>query len=620
MRLLFDIEANGLLREVSKIHCIGTIDIDTGEQRSYGPDQIDEALAYLYEADELIGHNILDYDLRALWKVKRWAPRPGCRRTDTLVISRVIHADLKREDQKRVGFPPKLIGSHSLKAWGLRLGEPKDEFGYDEKGNPLPGVWDNWSQTMQDYMDQDVRTNKRLLFHLKPWEYPSVPLELEHRVQEVTLMMTDAGWPFNEDAATDLYSKLVTRRDELETKLIATFGSWQEVDKVFIPKRDNKRLGYVKGVEVTKYKTVTFNPGSRVHIEKKLREFGWKPTVFTNSGRAKVDEKELLKIELPEAKDLIEYLLVQKRLGQIGDGDNGWLKMVGVDGCIHGRYNPMGTNTGRAAHYSPNLGQVPKVSAPYGKECRSLFTVPQGWKLVGADLAGAQLRCFAHMIAFYDKGAYADVILSGDIHWYHGKIICGLPMDLEYDKTDPKHVQIREKSKTTIYAFLFGAQPPKIGSIWYPSQPRSVWVKEGSVIMRRLETKVQGLGKIRDQIAKALKSRKHLKGLDGRLIPVRSEHSALNAVIQNYEAVLCKTWLVSAYDRLIASGLKWGWEGDFVFCGWIHDELQVACREDKVTLVSGIVTGAARDAGIPYGFRVRLDSDASVGDNWAQTH
>jgi len=622
MRLIFDIEANGFLKEVSKIHCIGTVDVDTGEQRSYGPKEIDDALDYLYEADEIIGHNSLDYDLKVLAKVKNWHPRPGCRRTDTLVISRVIHADLRRDDGKRVGFPKKLTGSHSLKAWGLRLGEPKDEYGYDADGNAIPGVWDNWTQEMQDYMDQDLRTTKRLLNHLKPWEYPAVPLALEHRVQEITLMMTEAGWPFDQETAVKLYTQLVARRGELEESLIETFGSWQEVDKVFIPKRDNKRLGYVKDVEVTKYKKVTFNPGSRVHIEKKLTEFGWKPTVFTPSGRAKVDEKELLKINLPEAKDLIEFLLIQKRLGQIGDGDNAWLKMVDAAGLIHGRYNTMGTNTGRAAHYSPNLGQVPKVSAPYGAVCRSCFTVKSGFKLVGADLSGAQLRCFAHMIAFYDHGKYAEVILSGDIHWYHGKIICGLPMDLEYDKHDPKSAATREKSKTTIYAFLFGAQEKKLGSIWYPAASVGFQKEQGRIIMKRLESNVQGLKKIREQISKALKSRKFLKGLDGRLIPIRSEHSALNAVIQNYEAVLCKTWLVNVYDRLIEAGFKWGWDGDFVMVGFIHDEIQTAIRDigDNIERAAKIITQAAKDAGKPYGFRVRLDCDATVGMTWSDTH
>ena len=618
-RLLFDCETNGLLKEVTTVHCIGIIDVDSGEQFAFGPDKIDEALEMLYQCDEIIGHNIKDFDIRALWKVKRWSPRPGCRISDTLVISRLIHADLKREDAKRTDYPSKLIGSHGLKAWGIRLGEPKDEYGLDEHGKPIPGCWDEFNEEMFLYMQQDCRTNLRLLKYLKPWEYPSVPLALEHRVQDLTLLITEAGWPFDTKRAQALYQTLVQRRDALEKHLVDTFGSWQEVASILIPKRNNKTRGYTAGVPVTKYKTVTFNPGSRPHIEKKLKDFGWEPLLLTPSGRAQVDESELSKIDtnaIPEAKELIEYLLVQKRLGQIGDGDNGWLRVVDDKGLIHGRYNPMGTNTGRAAHYSPNLGQVPKVSAPYGSECRACFTVPKGWGLVGADLSGAQLRCLAHMVAHYDGGKYAEVVLNGDIHWYHAKAILGLPDDLLFDKHNSQHVDWRDKSKTTIYAFLFGAQAKKLGKVWGRD------VAYGKQVMHRLEVRVHGLGKIRTKIKQALAGRSSLKGLDGRLIPIRSPHSALNAVIQNYEAVLCKTWICDAYDEMLASGFEWGWSGDFVFVGWIHDELQVAVRDvdDNIERAKKIITNAASNSGTPYNFKVRLDSEAKVGVNWEETH
>lgn len=600
MRLLFDIEANGLLKQVTKIHCIAALDIDTEVMHSWGPDRIDEALAYLYEADDLIAHNGLDYDFRVLAKVKNWHVRPGCKRTDTLVISRLIHADLKREDAKRVNWPKKLIGSHSLKAWGLRLGEHKGDYGVDENGEPIPGAWDEWCPEMQSYMEQDVRTNAVLLRYLKPWEYPQAPLALEHRVAELCLKMEEAGWPFDIQKAQDLYVKLVARRDALEQSLVDKFGSWQEVDRIVIPKRDNKRLGYTKGISVTKYKTVTFNPGSRRHIEKKLREFGWKPTKFNDGGSAKVDEAELSQITIPEAKDLIEFLLIQKRLGQLADGSNGWLRLVGEDGRMHGRYNPMGTNTSRAAHYSPNLGQVPAVDKPYGHECRSLFHAPDGWTHIGADMSGAQLRCLAHYIGYWDKGAYGRIVTDGDVHTYHMECCDGL-------------IPTRKQSKTTIYALLFGAQAAKIGKV------NGGDAKLGAKIMDLLNARVLGLGRLRKAVEAACK-KGWLQGLDGRRIPIRSEHSALNALIMSAEAILCKTWICDCYDRLIAAGFRWGWDGDFVFLGWVHDELQVAARNEHAESVMKIMTDTAHDAGKPYSFRVRLDSEAKAGRNWADTH
>ena len=596
--LVFDIEANGFLPKVNKVHCIGALDPLNGEQWSWGPNELSTALEYLDRADCLVAHNGIGYDLPVLKKVLGYNTRPGIRRLDTLVTARLLHGDLKNEDLKRQDFPSRLIGSHSLKAWGIRLGEFKGEYGYTEDGKPIEGIWETWTQEMQDYMDQDVRVNLRLLQALRPWEYPRVPLDLEHRKAEVCFAMETEGWPFDQKKAQDLYVELVTRRDEVEKQLVETFGSWQEVDKIITPKRDNKKLGYVNGVPVTKYKEVVFNPGSRVHIEKKLTELGWKPQEFTESGRAKLDEEILLKIDLPEAKQLVEYLLVQKRLGQIGDGDNGWLKVVKDDGCIHARYNPCGTITGRATHYTPNISQVPAVRAPYGKECRSLFHAPQGWKLVGADMSGLELRCLANYLAFNDKGEYGRIVTGGDVHTVNQKA-----MGLE----------TRDQAKTACYAILYGCGDAKCGKIVNGT------AKQGKAIKDNWKKNIPALGMLMKAVV-ANAGKGWLKGLDGRKLSVRSDHAALNVLLQGAGAVLCGTWLVNTFDALKAQGYKHGWDGDFVFCGWIHDEIQVACREDLTDIVGDIIVSEARKAGEPYDFKVPLDSSYVVGSNWAETH
>lgn len=588
-RILFDIETNGLLRDMTTVHCMTLIDVDTGEQWSYKPGEIEGGLEDLYEAEELIGHNIITFDLPALWKVHKWAPRPGTKRTDTLVVARLLHPAVKVEDAKRTDFPSKLYGSHSLKAWGLRLGEPKDE--YD-------GGWDTWTPDMHSYMEQDGRTNLRLLQFLKPWEYPPVPLALEHRVAHVCHLMEHHGWTFDQTKAQNLYVKLVERRDELEKALVQKFGSWQEIDRIFIPKRDNSKLGYKAGVEVTKYKTVVFNPGSRHHIIKKLMEMGWNPKEFTESGQAKLDESVLSKIDIPEASMLVEYLLVQKRLGQIGDGDQGWLKLVQSDGRIHGYINSLGTITGRAAHSSPNVGQVPANRAPYGHECRELFTVPDGWKLVGADMAGLELRTFAHYLAHFDKGAYGDVVINGDIHT-HNQTLAGLPT--------------RDMAKVFIYATLYGAGDSKIGSIVGGS------VKHGKELKERFFKQLPAYKKLRDMVDEACK-KGYLKGLDGRRLHVRSTHAALNTLLQGAGAILCKQWLADFYDSMEEQGFTLGYDGDYVIVGWIHDEIQVACREALAPVVGETLVSCAKSAGLPFNFRIPLDSSYQTGSNWAETH
>jgi len=587
--LLFDIETNGLLKDVTKVHCMTLIDTDTGEQWSYKHEDIEKGLDDLYQADTIIGHNILAFDLPALWKTYRWAPRPGTRRLDTLVTARLLHPNVKEEDFRRVDFPKKLIGSHSLKAWGLRLGEPKDEY---------EGGWEEWSQEMHDYMEQDGRTTFRLLTFLKPWEYPQLPLDLEHRVAHICGLMEYHGWTFNAVSARGLYVTLAKRRDEIERDLVEEFGSWQEVAKVYVAKKDNSKRGIKKGDTVTNYKTVTFNPGSRRHIEKKLRELGWKPKEFTESGQAKLDEEVLLKIDLPEAQQIVEYLLIQKRLGQLADGDNGWLRLVDGSGLMHGYINSCGTVTGRATHSYPNVSQVPSVRAPYGKECRSLFTVPPGWKLVGADMSGLELRTFAHYLSFYDGGDYGNVVVTGDIHT-HNQQAAGLPT--------------RDHAKTFIYALLYGAGDHKIGTIVGGSQKHGKALKEqffkGLPAYKKLKTAVDSGSQ-----------KGWLKGLDGRYLHVRSSHAALNTLLQGAGAILCKEWLADFYDLMEAGGLVFGYDGDYVIVGFIHDEIQVACKAELAEDVGRQLVNCARAAGNPFNFRIPLDSSYKIGDTWADTH
>ena len=587
--LIFDLEADGLLKQATKVHCIAICDATTGDVWSYGPQDIERGLEELYNADTIVAHNGTNYDLPLLKKLYGWNRRPSSRLIDTLVVARLLHPNIKEDDFKRIDWDKKLIGSHSLRAWGLRLGEPKDN--YD-------GGWDVWSEEMEAYCRQDVKTTFRLLNHLRPWEYPPVPLDLEHQVAHICHLMHEEGWTFNTKAAQELYVKLVERKDQLEKQLVEKFGQWEEVEKVIVPKRDNKKLGYLKDVPVTKYKTVVFNPGSRVHIEKKLKEAGWEPTEFTDSGRAKLDEPILGRIKQPEAALLVEYLLVQKRLGQIGDGSNGWLKLVEADGRIHGTINPGGTVTGRATHNNPNVSQVPANRADYGKECRACFTVPEGWKLVGADMAGLELRTFANYLASFDKGEYAKIVTEGDVHT-HNQLTAGL--------------ETRDQAKTFIYALLYGAGSQKIGAIVGGTE------KQGNILKRKFMDGMPAYSKLKSAVDAGC-SKGWIKGLDGRRLHIRSTHAALNTLLQGAGAILCKQWLINFYNYMINSGYTHGYEGDFVICGWIHDEIQVACKAEYAEAVGDALVHCAKAAGEPFDFKVPLDSSYSIGNNWSETH
>lgn len=445
MRLVFDLESNGLLDQLDRIHCLCLKDIDTQQTYSFAPSEVETGVKMLMEADLIIGHNVISFDIPALKKVYPWFKIRKSRVRDTLIMSLLLYPDLSDRDQRLVAtdesFPKKLIGRHRLEAWGYRLKCFKGEY---------EGGWSEWSQEMQDYCDQDVEVTDRLWTLIESKGVDPVATELEHQVKWVIAEQERCGFPFDEDAAEHLKKTLNKRRAELEAELQDTFPPWEQELGLFTPKVNNKSRGYVKGVPIMKTKTVVFNPGSRMHIESRLKAIhGWKPSEYTEDGRAKVDERVLSSLPYKEAKLLSEYLMLQKRIGQVSDGANGWLKKIQA-GRIHGQVITNGAVTGRATHRSPNVAQTPAVYVPYGKECRSCWTASKGRVLIGADVSGLELRMLANRMWRYDEGEYSKEVVDGDIHTAN-QTAAGLPT--------------RNDAKTFIYAFLYGAGDAKIGSI-----------------------------------------------------------------------------------------------------------------------------------------------------------
>ena len=586
MRLAFDIETNGLLDQLDLVHCIVAKDIETGEVFSFNPTNIPHALELLSSAEELVGHNIMGFDLPALRKVyPDW--RYEGRVTDTLIASRLIHADLTGEDFTKnwlpEDLPKRLFGSHSLKAWGMRLTHFKDD--YD-------GGWEAWSQEMQDYCEQDVEVTFSLYKHLAIDDYSKKAIDLEHDLAAICEEIGNNGWTFDYTAATKLYSGLAQERAKLEAELQELFEPW-EVHETIVPKVNNSKLGYEKGVPFTKTKVIEFNPNSRKHIQRCLvAKYGWKPQEWTPSGEAKIDESVLTKLDYPEAKKLAHMFLLQKRIGQLAEGRQAWLKLYDdTDGKLRHTIVPNGAVTGRATHRSPNLAQVPATRAMYGKECRELFTVPEGYELVGSDLSGLELRCLAHYMGDDD---YTKQILEGDIHSYNQKA-AGLPT--------------RDQAKTYIYAALYGAGSLRLGQIVGGG------AKEGTKLKQNFEKAVPAYRQLRDSVAIACE-RGYLIGLDGRHLAVRSEHAALNTLLQSAGALICKQWLSLIFHELKREGLK-----DHAYImAWVHDEVQIAARKGYENDVGHIARRMAKEAGEAFNLQVPIEAEYSVGRSWADTH
>jgi len=600
MNLIFDSETNGLLQDVTKVHCIGMAPVGTHSGQLFanaeGYDSLEECLTYMTEAESLIGHNIIGYDLPVLKKVLGWTPRPKTKIIDTLVYSRLIHTNLKERDFQSKKLEPKLCGSHSLKAWGYRLGMSKGN--YHEQTD-----WQKFTKDMADYCMVDVSITSMLFEHLELEEYSQEALDLEMPFAKVIQRQEDYGFNFDVKKGQELYVSLLKRKDELNKTLRDSFGSWFESAGSFTPKRDNTKRGYTAGQSFTKIKLTEFNPNSRDHISNRLQSlYGWSPKDFTPNGRPKIDESILRNLMLPNCKELEEHFLVSKRISQLAEGDNAWLKLE-RNGRIHGRVNTNGAVTGRCTHSYPNVAQVPASYSKYGPECRSLFRAGENNVLVGCDADGLELRCLAGYLKKYDGGVYAEAAVNGTKEQ---------GTDIHSLNRDALGITSRDTAKTFFYAFIYGAGDTKLGNILGGG------TKRGRKARNKFLSGVSGLMELTSRVKQVYRRRGHLIGLDGRKLHVRSEHSALNTLLQSAGAVLMKKALVLLDERLILLGLEP--VVDYEFVANIHDEFQIETKEKYVRYVGPQAALSLERAGEYFEFGCKITGSYQTGSNWSATH
>ena len=412
-------------------------------------------------------------------------------------------------------------------------------------------------------------------------------IKLELDVATILTEQELYGWYFDETAARELESTL---RQELEglTQLLRNRYPYVR-DREFTPKRSNRTTGYVAGAPITKLKE--FSPTSRDHIAWVMENLhGWKPDKTTANGKTAIDETVLKDIGTEEALQFFRCLELTKQLGMLSEGNNAWLKLV-KNNRVHHNCS-VSTNTHRCAHRHPNLAQVPA-----DERFRRLFTASPGMVMVGADLAGIELRMLAHYLARYDGGRYADILLNGDIH------------QVNADKIGIS----RKLVKTVTYAFLYGAGDQKIGLSYDQSLPPNKAKEKGAEIRGAYVSAIDGLGDLLSAVRTA-GERGSIKSIDGRKISVDSPHKALNYLLQSGAGVVAKRWMVinntnTKLLRLECSQLA-----------FIHDELQFETTADQAEdLCSSLVLSAA-EAGEYYNLRIPISAEGKLGSTWADVH
>ena len=605
MRLVFDLETNGLYLEATKIWCICAEDIDTGEKYEWTlktgkTTTLLEQLGrdfFMDSATELIGHNILNFDLPVLKNLWNWEPNENVKITDTLVMSR-----LSNPDRTKPSSLTSKSGPHSLESWGHRVGKSKPE--HEE--------WNVFSAAMLRRCQEDVGINI-LTYHSlrseltldsnKDWEDA---LRIEHAIARVITKQEHRGIHFNKDKAEECVHELTRKIDDIDREVLPRlpYTIKQRGATVLAPftsrgehsRRYREDISYCSG-PFCRIDILPFELGSTGKVKDYLLSHGWMPETWNYSDKTgeRTSPKlvgEFLGVEGDLPHKVKERLTWCHRRSQI----EGWIKRLRAGNLLTAAATPCGTNTGRMRHSI--VVNLPKAieSVPYGIQMRSLFQARPGYKLVGHDASGIQLRMLAHYMGDED---FIQAILIGDIHEFNRRA-AGLPD--------------RDAAKTFIYALIFGAGDEKLGSIIGGTEA------DGARLRAQFFKSLPKLEKLINR-TKRQSGKGWLQGLDGRKVRMRRDrhgrltrNRALNVLLQSAEAIVMKQSCITLWDSIEATDIEAYKVLD------MHDEGQSEVNPKDIELYSHLAVQSIKDAGIYFNLNIPLDAEAKVGMNLAETH
>lgn len=627
MRVAFgDLEANGLLREATKIHC-GVFKLK-GEKHlhKFGPNDMQEMFKFLDTVDVLIMHNGIGYDFPLMEKLHGYKFKG--KKVDTLIMSRL----LKPKRMLPFNCPNKKAGPHSIEAWGYRVG----------RGKPEHNDWENFSPEMLHRCSEDVEILElvynalmkeaeggkwrnafllsfELFENLQKQEQYGWLVDKQHMLNCIRQL---DRWIARIDKAIDPYLPLVLEIDESKErgeykyikKPFLKSGAYSEsVSNWYISIQSDPSIYPVGGCfsRITYRKT---NLNSNEETKQFLLDLGWEPLEWNTNDEGERTSPKLSKDDPFEGINGALGRLVAKRVQcrQRKSIIEGLIESIRPDGRIASSVANL-AETGRATHRG--IVNVPGAKSFYGKQMRQTFVAAAGKVLVGTDSDSCQIRMLCGRM---NDPVYTDNVLNGkkedgtDIHSVNMRA-AGLPN--------------RDAAKTFFYGFLFGAGDAKVGKI----------VKGTSADGRRLKEQflkgLPALGALMESLSaewrKNAKQRYNAKfnrmeyydgwvtGLDGRPIYVSSEHAILVYVLQSDEAIMMTKAYNLLHQRLHAKykyGKQWG-----VVC-WYHDEYTIECDEDIADDVKKISEQCIVDAAKFYNIPCPHVGDGKIGKDWYAIH
>jgi DNA polymerase-1 len=621
----FDTEANGFVREATRVHC-GVVKILDGPVRKFRPTEIYDLLRYLETFDVLIAHNGIGYDFPLLKKLFNWTYKGKV--VDTLIMSRLLNP------KRLVPFncANKKAGPHSLEAWGYRVG----------RGKPEHNDWEVFSEEMLHRCTEDTEilelVYKALLEEAKGGKWRNAFLmsfELFTRLQQ----QEEYGWLVDQDHMhkcvrqltrwVELIDNVITPRlpQVLEVEETKKAGEYNYIRKPFLKSGAysqsvsdwGARCGIDLGTKpvVGAFSRISFRVtdlNSNAETKDFLLKLGWEPLEWNTNDDGERTSPKLSKDDPFEGIESKLGSLVARRVQcrQRRSVIEGLFGLIREDGRISSVVNTLAV-TGRATHR--NIVNIPKASSFYGKQMRAIFTSKSGYVLVGTDSAGNQLRQLA---ARMGSDAYIYAMVSGN----------------KEDGTDPHtltkvagDLESRDIAKNVMYCLLFGGGDTKLAKT--AKKP----VGSGADLRDRLYRGLDGLGDLMERLTKEWRSTARQKynaqfrrmeyyegvitGLDGRPIKVPSEHQILVYLLQSDEAI----HMAKAYCILCAElEKKYVWGKDYGVVCWYHDEYTIECREEIAQDVKRISEDAIRLAGEYYKIKCPHAGEGAIGKNWYAIH